>query len=151
MSFVIIYLNIFYVKGPICRHSLIEQNEYNVSYNLEEASRLYHMIKHTIDYSTVKFSSVDAQTNHKPRIYPEEIYTRRLLAKSDHEVRNKETVIRPRTILALILAAASGLKKSQHTSQHEKKCGHYCFLTTTTCCCSCSGKNFIIGDSSLSL
>ncbi len=100
------------------------------------------MIKPTIDYSTIKFSSADTQTNHKSRMYPD---------KSDYEMRNEETVIRPRTILALILAAASGLKKSERTNLHDKKCGHYCFLTTTPCCCSCSGKNFIIENTLLSL
>ncbi|CAF0881883.1 unnamed protein product [Rotaria sp. Silwood1] len=123
---------------PICRYPLHQQHEYNVSYNLEEASRLYHMTKNTVDYSTIKLPSADIQTNHISTVYRNENNERRLPTKLDHEVHNEETITTPRTILAFILASASAMKKTAHKGQQHKKCGHYCFLNTTPQCCECS-------------
>lgn len=116
-----------------------EQHEYNVSYNLEEASRLYHAIKTTIDLSAVQVPLVDTQIDHASALSHDKIYGHRFQATWSRKTANKETTTRPTTILAFILAARSRMTKSKEKGQ-EKKCGHHCFLTTTVQCCTCSGK-----------
>ncbi|CAF3723058.1 unnamed protein product [Rotaria sordida] len=123
---------------PICRHPLNQQHEYNISYNLEEAARLYHITKNIIDFSTIKLPSVDIQTNHTSTIHCNENYACRLQTKLDHEVQNEETITRPTTILAFIAASVLKMKKREYTGKQYKKCGHYCFLITTPQCCACS-------------
>jgi hypothetical protein len=98
-------------KGPICRHPLNEGDKHNVSYNLEEASRLHHTTT----------------------MHHDEISARRLQTKFIPEVQNERSTTRPTAILALISAATSELEQIVHIGQ---QCGHYC---RTPQYCSCSG------------
>jgi hypothetical protein len=128
---------------------LSQETVYHVSYSLEEASRLFQLIKNTIDWSTVKLPSVPvvnhAQNGTSEMIHRDEVYARQLQAEFNLEIANRppqRTQI-PTGNRALPVEqttrGATALQRNQHNG-HMKDCGHRCDLVTTRRCCTCSGK-----------
>ncbi|CAF2076975.1 unnamed protein product [Rotaria magnacalcarata] len=126
------------MKCPICRYPLNGQHEYSVSYNLEEACRLYQMANNSIDYSTIRSHPANIRINLTPTTSSSEIYVRGSQSDLNDIVQNEATSTRPSIILSFIFASLLTLKKNERKSRQLKKCGHYCFLTLTPQCCSCS-------------
>jgi len=134
---------------------LSQETKYHISYSLEEASRLFQLIKNTIDWSTVKLPSApdvnDPQNNTLERIHRDEVYARQLQAELNRENPNEPprrmqvprdnqalpTQEIARGLAALIINPPNG---------YQKDCGHRCDLVSNNRCCSCSGKiNFMKG------
>ncbi|CAF1160323.1 unnamed protein product [Rotaria sordida] len=134
---------------PICRHPLKKEDQYHVSYNLEEASRLFQLIKNTIDWSTVKCSPVPVisheENNASAMIKRDEIYAHQVQAELNREIVNESSrrVRVPTRNQALpieeIRANLTALQINQVTG-HQKGCGHRCDLVSTRQCCVCSDR-----------
>jgi hypothetical protein len=142
-------------EGPICRHLLRREGEYHVSYNLEEASRLFQLIKNTIDWSTVKLPSApgvsDDQNSTLEMIHRDTIYARRLQAELNHETVNqprRRAIVpsRNQPLPTEEMTTGSSVLPTNQPSGHQKGCGHRCDLVSTGRCCECSGKIVIKKD-----
>ncbi len=128
-------------------------DEYHVSYNLEEASRLFQLIKNSIDWSTIKIPSAsdvnDAQNSNLQMIHRDEVYARQLQAELNRE-NAKEPRRRtqaPRENQALPTQEATASSATLGINQlngRMKDCGHRCDLVSTRQCCTCSGKIDIV-------
>lgn len=143
--FITLFIN-FLFAGPICRHQLRRGSEYHVSYNLEEAARVFQLIKASVDLSGIQIPPtpvIDDSENHNLAMMKrDEVYARRLQAELDRE--------RSKGPLQRILASVrnSPLLNHERTSNstlnqnrgHQKVCGHNCDLVTPRECCSCSGR-----------
>ena len=132
-----------------------QETEYHVSYNLEEASRIFQLIKNKIDWSTIKISSPPV-THHEMNtaatmIKRDEIYARQLQAELNHEMNN--TSLRRKRASARNRASPV-VETTTHVAPLEinqdrgcqKDCGHRCDLVFTRRCCSCSGKIIVMAD-----
>ncbi|CAF1270749.1 unnamed protein product [Adineta ricciae] len=108
--------------------------EYHVSYNLEEAARLFQAIKNIVDWSTIKLPTATAtRDNAAEMIHRDELYARRLHAEFLQE--RERAVVIDRTPQANQTASA------QHQPVgYLKNCGHRCDLRTTQRCCTCSDR-----------
>jgi hypothetical protein len=151
-------------QGPICRHSLRQSNEYHVSYNLEEAARLFQLIKDKIDWSTINVPSVpdvnNPQNSNLEMIHRDEIYARRLQAELNRENgtgprqtaqtseirRTAQTPEIRRTAQTPEINRTVPIREVNRPQGHMKNCGHSCDLVSTRQCCTCSGKINMIKD-----
>lgn len=129
----------------------MKQNDtYHVSYNLEEASRLFQLIKNTIDWSTIKFPSPlpvnEAQNSNSEMIHRDEVYARQLQAELNRGNRNEpqQRTQVPREIQPLPSQPARGRGPATPVINQPtgflKDCTHRCDLVSTRQCCLCSGK-----------
>ncbi len=144
-----------YSVGPICRHQLRENEVYHVSYNLEEASRLFQAIKNTIDWSTVKLPTASVishdQNSTLQTIHRDEIYARQVQAELNRAAVNgsarRTRVGRENQALPTQQVTTGQAEPviDRHIG-HQKTCGHRCDLVTTRQCCVCSGKIVVIKD-----
>jgi hypothetical protein len=133
-------------QGPICRHPLKQSNEYHVSYSLEEAARVFQLIKDKIDWSTIKLPPVldanNPQNSNLEMIHRDEVYARRLQAEL-----NRDNGTGPRRIAQTpTMNQAAPIVEVTRPTGHMKNCGHSCDLVSTRQCCTCSGKINIIKD-----
>ncbi|CAF2516222.1 unnamed protein product [Rotaria sp. Silwood2] len=134
---------------PICRHPLRKEDERHVSYNLEEASRLFQLIKNTIDWSTIKLPSptvINHEENNASAVTKrDEIYARQLQAELNRETANessrKAQVSTRNQALPIeeIQTNLTVLERNQ-VRGHQKRCGHRCDLVSTRQCCLCSDR-----------
>ncbi|CAF1163184.1 unnamed protein product [Rotaria sp. Silwood1] len=134
---------------PICRHPLREHDEHHVSYNLEEASRLFQLIKNNIDWSTIQLPSVPViiqeENNASAMIKRDEIYARQLQAELNRGTVNESSqraqvpTRNPTLPLQEIRTNPTALGRNQ-VSGHQKGCGHRCDLVSTRQCCLCSDR-----------
>lgn len=142
-------------QGPICRHPLKSGSEYHISYNLEEAARIFQLIKDKIDWSTIAVSPVE-NPNDPDRIkldmvHRDEIYARRLQAELNrgNETGQRQTAqaagINPVALIVERNPIAPTVSVTRHQGQ-MKNCGHSCDLVSTRRCCTCSGKINTIKD-----
>ncbi|CAF1499430.1 unnamed protein product [Adineta ricciae] len=119
---------------PICRCSLESVTEYHVSYNLEEAARLFQAIKNNVDWSTIKLPTATAsRDNAAEMIHRDELYARRLQAELLHG-RERAVVIDPTP------QASQAASAQNQPVGYLKNCGHRCDLRTTQRCCTCSDR-----------
>jgi hypothetical protein len=143
-------LNKYIFQGPICRYPLKEQNEYHISYSLEEASRLFQLLKNTIDWSTIKLPSAPVVSESKDveLVHRDMICARRLQAELDREIRNEpsrrsQVLVQNQPLPIAEIpreATINNLPSRQENSGRPKSCGHRCDLVSTKRCCLCSGK-----------
>ena len=141
--------------GPICRHRLRPNYPYHVSYNLQEASQLFQLIKDKIDWSTIQpVPAVEvrdsAQISAAESMRRDEVYARRLQTEL-----NRQPVIRqPTAVRARAAPVVTNRPPPDNTATNTpqrdrpvqqgphtnvKSCGHACDLRSTQRCCACSG------------
>lgn len=137
------FLLYFLCIGPICRYPLSQKNEYNVSYSLEEACRLFQAIKHHSDNSKIKFPKATVRT--------EQTVEKRPRPKDGNQVPNdthgglkNEDNKRHSAILSFILASSPSPKGKPSQGQQQTKHHDYTFNNTTSYYCTCSSKYYRI-------
>jgi len=161
-AYAIVYKRIFFYlpinilfQGPICRHQLRQEDECHVSYNLEEAARLFQLIKNTIDWSTIKLLSAsdvnDAQNNTLEIVHRDEVYARRLQAELNRENTNEarrrtQVPSENQALPAQEITTGLPVLGINQPAGRLKNCGHRCDLVSTRQCCTCSGKIDIAKD-----
>ena len=147
-----------YSSGPICRHPLKPRDEHHISYNLEEAARLFQLIKHSIDWSTIKLSSAltanHDQNGASEMIHRDEIYARRLQAELNNNTINEppRTTQAPTENQALPISDTTARLAASLMNLPNglvKGCNHRCDLVSTRLCCTCSGKVMTMKDYSI--
>ena len=126
-----------FITGPICRRPF-QQNGFHVAYDLEEASRLFALIKTQFDISTIHLKPVSeadlVRTSEQEMIHNDEVFARRLQAELNQATPTRVVVSGNNTITGNL-----------------KGCRHHCDLVSTRQCCKCSGKRNIFIDAILLL
>ncbi len=132
-----------------------QEDEYHVSYNLEEAARLFQLIKNTIDWSTIKLTSVsnvnDAQNSTLDVIHRDEVYARRLQAElnrgnANEPRRGTQVPSENQALPAQEVTTGLPVLGANQPIGRLKNCSHRCDLVSTRQCCTCSGKIDIAKD-----